>query len=144
RVEVRGRMTDYRRQVRRAQTKSFRFGTLKKGSLRVEAGHFRHLAYNRYGVISVSILHQTRPVEAERWEDRNLQTPLRAFSLRETLEEWADARDAPLSPALTIAHPTYGTDPLGLVDNHRRVEYLRERQRRGELAAGREKQPLEE
>jgi hypothetical protein len=133
RVEVRGRMTDYRRQVRRAQTKSFRFGTLKKGFLRVEAGHCRHLAYNRYGVISVSILHQTRPVEGERWEDRTLQTPLRAFSLRETLEDWAEGADTPLPPSLSLRHPTYEMDPLAVVDNHRRMEYLWGRRREGKL-----------
>lgn len=124
RVEVRGRMTDYRRQVRRAQTKTFRFGTLKKSSLKVEASHCRYLAYNRYGVISVSIIHQQRPVEAERWEDRLVQTPLRAFSLRETLEDWADGSDHRLPPSLSLRHPTQAEDPLALVDNHRRLEYL--------------------
>ncbi len=66
RVEVKGRMTDYRRQVRRAQTKTMSFGTIKKSSLRVESSHCRHLAYNRYGVISVSITFQQRPIIAEK------------------------------------------------------------------------------
>jgi hypothetical protein len=65
-MEVRGRLTDHRRQVRRAQTRVFRLGTLKKSSLLPEASHCRYLAYNRYGVISVSITHQQYPLEAER------------------------------------------------------------------------------
>lgn len=124
RLEVRGRLTDHRRQVSRAQTRIFRFGTLKKSSLRPEASHCRYLAYNRYGVISVSITHQQHPLEAERWEDRGIQSPLRAFSLLAGLEEWADWRDQPLPSALSIHHPTYAADPLALVDNHRRMEYL--------------------
>jgi hypothetical protein len=133
RLEIRGRMTDHRRQVRRAQTKTTRYGTLKKSSLRVEAGHCRHLAYNRYGVISVSISYHLWPRDAERWEDRLAQSPLRAFGALGAAEEVADGCDAPLPPTLSLRHPTYDRDPTAVLDDWRRLEQLENQWRSGSL-----------
>lgn len=92
-LEVRGRTTDHRRQVARASVKTMRFGVMKRSHLRRESGHCRYLAFNRYGVLSVSISYALRSVVEERWEDRNPVSPLRAFALRELLELHAETLD---------------------------------------------------
>jgi hypothetical protein len=61
-------MTDFRRQQRRSQIKTIVFGKIKKSSFNVEASHSRSLAYNRYGVIGVSITYQKKLVTAEKSE----------------------------------------------------------------------------
>jgi hypothetical protein len=97
-LEVRGRTTDHRRQVARASVKTMRFGVMKRSDLRRESGHCRYLAFNRYGVLSVSITYALRSVVEERWEDRSPVSPLRAFALRELLELHAETLDVGPTP----------------------------------------------
>jgi hypothetical protein len=125
RLEVRGRMTDHRRQVRRAQTKTWRWGNLKKSDLRVEANHHRQLAYNRYGVISVSFTYQHRAVAAERWDDRLALTPIRGFALRSLVEAVGEERDQPLPSQLgLLRNPAYLAEPYALLDRSSALERL--------------------
>ena len=117
-------MTDFRRQVRRAQTKTYRWGTLKKSNLRVESSHCRYLAYNRYGVIGVSLTHQWRATTAERWEDRRSHSPLRAFGLRGLMEQLHGHRGALLPKAYSLsARPA----PTTALDTFNRRCYYPER-----------------
>ena len=109
-------MTNFRRQVRRAQTKTYRWGSLKKADLRVEASHCRHLAYNRYGVIGVSLTFQQRIRVAERWEDRFAQSPLRAFALKGLLEQLGQERQVLPDPEQSLRHETYGRVAPGVLD----------------------------
>ena len=109
-------MTNFRRQVRRAQTKTYRWGSLKKADLRVEASHCRHLAYNRYGVIGVSLTFQQRIRVAERWEDRSAQSPLRAFALKGLLEQLGQERQVLPLPEQSLRHETYGRAAPGVLD----------------------------
>jgi hypothetical protein len=115
-LEIRGRMTNFRRQVRRAQTKTYRWGSMKKADLRVEASHCRHLAYNRYGVIGVSLTFQQRIRVAERWEDRSAQSPLRAFALKGLLEQLGQERQVLPDPEQSVHHETYGRAAPGVLD----------------------------
>lgn len=129
-------MTDHRRQVRRAQTKTWRWGRLKKADLRVEANHHRQLAYNRYGVISVSFTYQHRAVAAERWDDRLALTPLRGFALRSLVEAVGEERDAPLPARLgLLRNPAYLAEPYAVLDRSSALEELQQQRRRPEAAA---------
>ena len=102
--------------MRRAQTKTYRWGSLKKADLRVEASHCRHLAYNRYGVIGVSLTFQQRIRVAERWEDRSAQSPLRAFALKGLLEQLGQERQVLPHPEQSLRHETYGQAAPGVLD----------------------------
>jgi hypothetical protein len=125
RLEVRGRMTDHRRQVRRAQTKTWRWGMIKKADLRVEANHHRQLAYNRYGVISVSFTYQHRALAAERWDDRMALTPLRGFALRSLVEAVGEERETPPPARLgLLRNPGYLAEPFTLLDRSSALERL--------------------
>lgn len=118
-------MTDHRRQVRRAQTKTWRWGTLKKADLGVEANHHRQLAYNRYGVISVSFTYQHRAVAAERWDDRLALTPLRGFALRSLVEAVGEEQDRPLPGRLgLLRNPAYLAEPYAVLDRSSALERL--------------------
>lgn len=129
-------MTDHRRQVRRAQTKTWRWGFLKRADLRVEASHHRQLAYNRYGVISVSFTHQQRAVAAERWDDRVALTPLRGFALRSLVENVGEERDRPLPRRLgLLRNPAYQREPSAVLDRHGALERLQSQRCRPAAAA---------
>lgn len=118
-------MTDHRRQVRRAQTKTWRWGSLKKADLGVEANHHRQLAYNRYGVISVSFTYQHRALAAERWDDRLALTPLRGFALRSLVEAVGEEQDRPLPNRLgLLRNPAYRTEPYAVLDRSSALERL--------------------
>lgn len=136
RLEVRGRMTDHRRQVRRAQTKTWRWGELKKSHLGVEANHHRQLAYNRYGVISVTFTYQYRNLAAERWDDRLALTPLRGFALRSLVETVGEERDRPLPAQLgLLRNPAYRVEPYTVLDRSSALERLQPQRRRPAVAA---------
>jgi hypothetical protein len=118
-------MTDHRRQVRRAQTKTWRWGLIKKADLRVEANHHRQLAYNRYGVISVSFTYQHRALAAERWDDRLALTPLRGFALRSLVETVGEERETPPPARLgLLRNPAYLEEPFTLLDRSSALERL--------------------
>jgi hypothetical protein len=122
RLEIRGRLTQQRRQGRRTTVTNLRYGSFRKADLRREASHCRYVAYNRFGAIGVALSYQLRPVVAEQWEDRVAQSPLRAYSLRETLETLGERRDGRLDPALGLGHPSYQQWPGAVADAHPLLE----------------------
>lgn len=129
-------MTDHRRQVRRAQTKTWRWGVIKKADLRLEANHHRQLAYNRYGVISVSFTYQHRAVAAERWQDRLALSPLRGFALRQLVETVGEDRDTPLPSSLgLLRNPAYLAEPFAVLDRSAALERLQRHAQRGDSGA---------
>jgi hypothetical protein len=85
-LKINGRLTNYRRQSRRTQTKIFTLGLIKRSHTACESGHSLSVAYNRYGAISVQLTYQARPVIAEKWENRSPYTPYNIFSMKEVLE----------------------------------------------------------
>jgi hypothetical protein len=129
-------MTDHRRQVRRSQIKTWRWGCIKKSDLRVEANHHRQLAYNRYGVISVSFTYQQQALAAESWEDRLALTPLRAFTLRSLVERVGEERDQPLPATLgLLQNSAYLAEPFAVLDRSAALERLQSQRRQPEAAA---------
>jgi hypothetical protein len=85
-IEIRGRLTLFRRQIRRTSTRIFRYGIIKRSQLTAETGSSRALAFNRYGIISVNLHYQLKPRFFVSEEDHNPYFPLRIFSLHELRE----------------------------------------------------------
>jgi len=64
-IKIKGRVTNYRRQMRRTNKKFITFGEFKKNYLNQHSGYGAAVAYNRYGAISVHITYQLQPLIAE-------------------------------------------------------------------------------
>jgi hypothetical protein len=92
-IKVNGRMTDFRRQVRRTQTKIINIGIIKRSDTNYESGHTLAIAYNRYGTISVQVSYQLNPLVAERWEERTPFSPQLNFSTNAFIELYSNMWD---------------------------------------------------
>lgn len=86
-IKINGRLTNYRRQARRTQTKVYKMGLIKKSNSGCESSHSISVGYNRYGVISVQITYQLTSLYAERWSERSPYSPYNIFSLKEIIEK---------------------------------------------------------
>jgi len=88
--------------VERASIRSYKFGFFKKSDLRLCGSHACHIAYNRYGVIGVSLEYQLRTHMLERVEDRmGAFSPVRAAILQQTVELGAHLSDLRVDVAAT-------------------------------------------
>lgn len=87
-IKINGRLTNFRRQSRRTQTKIINIGVIKRSNSSAEAGHSIAIAYNRYGSISVQISYQLKPLMVERWENRTPINPQLIFSTRAFIETY--------------------------------------------------------
>lgn len=93
RIKINGRLTNYRRQSRRTQTKIFTLGYLKKSHTALQSGYSASVGFNRYGAIAVHITYQLRPINFETWNSRNPFTAQSLFSMKEVVESFFQTID---------------------------------------------------
>ena len=92
-MKIKGRLTLKRRQIPRSNLKIYRFGKIKRSDQGKEAGHALYFAYNRYGVISVSISYQkktfvsqnTTTLESKISNKLLIETSLKNFGLKQQI-----------------------------------------------------------
>lgn len=87
-LKIDGRLTNFRRQIRRSRSKLMRYGRCKRSNFAREGGRAAFYAFNRYGVISVQLSYENCPTFDLSWDDFRDRRPGRYFSLVEQLESF--------------------------------------------------------